>query len=214
MNRKNIFLLLIMSFLILNLSACTNTIYSVPEKESVVNDGSQFKEPIKEIPIKITSFEAFGNTYTSTKELSNELIGSEIYDDQTSNPYTKGEYKELDFANDLLYKYVNQDESIYSSLISFNSNTSSEIIPITESEKEDLRKNLQSLRSQMELADGSEMILRLDKVTYLGKNDKSNSGALFKIRVAISSVGAYVVPWAYFNVTIFEDGNKLLAHLQ
>ena len=214
MNRKNIFSLLIISFLILNLSSCSSTIDSISEKDGIVNDEPQSKDQIKETPVKITSFESIGNTYTSSKELTKELIGTEIYDDQASKPYTKGEYKELDFANDLLYKYVNQDESIYSSLISFDSSTSSGVIPITEAEKENLRKNLQSLRSQMELAHGAEMILRLDNVTYLGKNDKSNSGDLFKIRVAISSVGAYVVPWAYFNVTVFEDGNKLLAHLQ
>ena len=65
----------------------------------------------------------------------------------------------------------------------------------------------------MELSTGEEMIVRLDRVTYEGVNSKVNSGLTFKIRVAISRVGATIVPWNYFTITVFEEGNKLLAHL-
>ena len=65
----------------------------------------------------------------------------------------------------------------------------------------------------MELPSGAEMIVRLDMVTYQGPSSNTNSGSSFKIRVAISRVGATVVPWNYFTITVFEEGNKLVAHL-
>ena len=162
---------------------------------------------------KFTEFEALGKIYTSSKDLSTISEGADICDDRASLPYTPSEYKELDFAKDVLYLYLNEDDSVYDYLVSYSSTNEQGYIPITEDDNNKLKKDFVSLRTQMELPSGNEMVVRLDKVTYEGIDTKTNSGAKFKIRVAISRVGATLVPWNYFTITVFEEGNKLKAYL-
>lgn len=206
-NSLFIIILLILSITLVSCSYFKNT-----NEENAKNIETPPKEEIKE-PEKPKVFEALGKTYTFSKEVSEVEIGTNIYDDQQSLHYTAGEYKEMDFINDLLYLYLNEDSSVYDYLISYDSNNEKGYIKITEKDKEKLIKDLNSLRNQMELSSGEEMIVRLDKVTYEGKDQKTNSGVTFKIRVAISRAYATVVPWNYFTITVFEDGNKLSAHL-
>lgn len=216
--RKNIFSILFLLVFCLTLFSCSSN--KITNEKKLSNQETQISQEEAEIiieeikePEKITEFNALGKTYTSSKDLSQIEIGSNIYDDQQSIPYTKGEYKELDFANDLLYLYLNEDSSVYDFLVSYDETNEQGYVPITEADKEKLIKDLNSLRNQMELPSGAEMIVRLDKVTYQGPSSNTNSGSSFKIRVAISRVGATVVPWNYFTITVFEEGNKLVAHL-
>lgn len=214
MKTKKIFLLLISLLITFNFTSCKNS----NSKDNTADNNSieeniQSDDSIKEEPKVPTSFEAFGKSYTSSKDINSIEKSTNIYDDQTSIYYTAGEYKEIDFINDLLYSYLNEDNSIYNYLISYSNTTEKGYEPISESDKEKLKKDLSSLRSQMDLANGEEMVVRLDRVTYEGLDPNTNSGHSFKIRVAISRVGATIVPWNYFTVTVFEDGNKLMAHL-
>jgi hypothetical protein len=216
--KKNILLLLILALFTFSLISCsqyksntkenTSSIEEILPEEEIKDPEVETKEP--EVP---TIFEALGTTYSSSKDLSTIEIGTNIYDDQQSLHYTPGEYKELDFTNDLLYLYLNEDSSVYNYLVSYDNNNENGYIPITDEDREKLTKDLNSLREQMELASGEEMVVRLDKVTYEGPSPETNTGVTFKIRVAISRVGATVVPWNYFTVTVFEEGNKLFAHL-
>lgn len=211
MNMKKLSSLFILIIFIITLIGCNRSEF---DKETPKEEVSQEeKNEIPENPPVITSFEAFGKSYSSTKDLSKLEKFTDIYDDQISNSYVPGEYKELDFANDLLRAYVNQDQEVYNYLVSFDEDSESGIVPITEEDKIKLKKDLESLRGQMELADGETMVIKLDKVTYQGKSSKTNSGASFKIRVAISAVGDQTAAWNYHTVEIFEDGNKLVAYL-
>ena len=214
MKTKKIFLLLISWLITFNFTSCKNS----NSKDNTADNNSieenvQSDNTIKEEPKVPTSFEAFGKSYTSSKDINSIEKSTNVYDDQTSIYYTAGEYKEIDFINDLLYSYLNEDNSIYNYLISYSNTNEKGYEPISESDKEKLKKDLSSLRSQMDLANGEEMVVRLDRVTYEGLDPNTNSGHSFKIRVAISRVGATIVPWNYFTVTVFEDGNKLMAHL-
>ena len=214
MKTKKIFLLLISLLITFNFTSCKNS----NSKDNTADNNSieenvQSDNTIKEEPKVPTSFEAFGKSYTSSKDINSIEKSTNIYDDQTSIYYTAGEYKEIDFINDLLYSYLNEDNSIYNYLISYSNTNEKGYEPISESDKEKLKKDLSSLRSQMDLANGEEMVVRLDRVTYEGLDPNTNSGHSFKIRVAISRVGATIVPWNYFTVTVYEDGNKLMAHL-
>ena len=216
--KKNIFLVLFLLLFSINFVSCSLN-KEVPEENintEDVNETEIIEEEIEEEieePEIITEFTAFDSTYTSSKDLSEIAIGSDIYDDRQYIHYTPGEYKELDFANDLLYWYLNESTSVYDFLVSYDNTNEKGYVPITEADKEKLIKDLNSLRSQMELPSGSEMVVRLDKVTYEGPSSNTNTGSSFKIRVAISRVGATIVPWNYFTVTVFEEGNKLVAHL-
>ena len=190
----------------------TNTPNVNIENESINAEEKKSEEKDKPKE-KITELEALGKVYTSSKDLNNISKGTDIYDDRASLHYTKSEYKELDFANDILYLYLNEDDSVYDYLVSYSSENEQGYIPITENDKDKLKKDLVSLRTQMELPSGNEMVVKLDKVTYEGIDPNTNSGAKFKIRVAISRVGATLVPWNYFTITVFEEGNKLKAYL-
>ena len=215
--KKNNLLPIILVFLSFSLTSCSN--FNNTHKENTTNtQGSttevqeEIKEEIKEVE-KPTTFQALGKTYTSSKDLSQVAIGSNIYDDQQLIHYTVGEYKETDFINDLLYLYLNEDSSIYNYLVSYDNTTENGYTNITQEDKEKLIKDLNSLREQMELSTGEKMVVKLDKVTYEGPSSTTNTGSTFKIRVAISRVGATVVPWNYFTVTVFENEDKLVAHL-
>lgn len=210
MNIKKISSIIISTIFIATLVGCSS---SKDNKESIDDVVSNQEEIIEEAEPEITSFESFGKTYSSTKDLSQVEKSTDIYDDQVSNSYVHGEYKELDLANDILYAYVNQNQDVYNYLVSFDESSETGIVPITEEDKIKLQENLASLRGQMELSDGEEMIIKLDKVTYQGVSSKTNSGASFKIRVAISAVGDYSAAWNYHTVEVFEDGNKLVANL-
>ncbi|MCF0149235.1 MAG: hypothetical protein HUJ77_12665 [Clostridium sp.] len=208
--KKNSLLFILLLILSLNLISCTNLKNS--NNENMNTAETKPKEEIQE-PEPIKEFKALGKNYTFSKDLSQIEIGTNIYDDQQSIHYTSGEYKEIDFINDLLYLYLNEDSLVYDYLISYNPSIDKGYTSITEADKSKLIKDLNSLRTQMELSEGEEMVVRLDRVTYEGKDSKTNSGETFKIRVAISRVGATVVPWNYFTITVFQDGNNLLAHL-
>lgn len=216
MKKNYLFLLLLLSLSFTLISCSTSNSKNDSNlnntEMSISEEKEETKEDIKEL-IQPTTFQAFGKTYASSKDLSLIKVGSNIYDDQKSIFYTPGEYKETDFINDLLYSYLNEDSSVYDYLVSYDNTADKGYTKITEKDKEKLVKDLNSLRSQMELSTGEEMIVRLDRVTYEGVNSKVNSGLTFKIRVAISRVGATIVPWNYFTITVFEEGNKLLAHL-
>ena len=208
--KKYSLLFLILLFLSITLISCSSS-NTTEEKVSTDTENLQTEEIT--VPEPPTTFQALGKTYTSSKSLTEVKVGSNIYDDQQSIHYTAGEYKETDFINDLLYLYLNENSSIYDYLVSYDSNSAKGYTKITEEDKEKLIKDLNSLRNQMELSPEEEMVVRLDRVTYEGINSKTNSGSTFKIRVAISRVGATVVPWNYFTVTVFEEEDKLLAHL-
>jgi len=209
--KKNSLLFILFLILSLNLISCTS-IKNTKDENINTKETKPKEEEIQE-PKPLKEFEALGKTYTFSKDLSQIEIGSNIYDDQQSIHYTAGEYKEIDFINDLLYLYLNEDSSIYDYLISYNPSIAKGYTDITEEDKQKLIKDLNSLRHQMELTSGKEMVVRLDRVTYEGKDPKTNSGKTFKIRVAISRAYATVVPWNYFTITVFEENNKLLAHL-
>lgn len=214
MRKKKIFLLLISLLISFSFTACKNLdLNGNITENNPIDENIDLDKPVKEEPELPTSFEAFGKSYSSTKDINLIEKGINIYDDQTSNHYTSGEYKEIDFINDLLYAYLNEDTSVYNYLISYSSTNEKGYEPISAEDQEKLKKDLASLRNQMDLTTGEEMIVRLDRVTYEGLDSSTNSGHSFKIRVAISRVGATVVPWNYFTVTVFEDGNKLVAHL-
>lgn len=209
--KKNSLLFIILLVLSITLISCSS--FKTKNKEKTNNiENTPPEEETKEPELPII-FEALGKAFTSSKDLSQIEVGSNVYDDQQSIHYTVGEYKEIDFINDLLYLYLNEDSSVYNYLISYDATVDKGYKNITEEDKEKLIKDLNSLRNQMELSTGEEMVVRLDKVTYEGKDPKTNTGSTFKIRVAISRVGATVVPWNYFTITVFEENNKLLAHL-
>ncbi|MGL5380640.1 hypothetical protein [Clostridium sp.] len=209
MNHKKILSLLLTSALLFTFVGCSN---SNDNKEDNKTPIQEEQPSVEEVP-EITTFEALGRTYSSTKDIKSFEASTEVYNDHTGNSHVFGEYKEIDFASDLLVLYVNGNEDVYNYLVSYDPSSEDGLSPITEDDKAKLKKDLASLREQMGLAESDEMILKVDMLTYEGASKETNTGVSLKIRVAISAVGDSVVPWNYFNVTVFEQGNKLVAYL-
>lgn len=208
MKHKKIISLLLTSALLFTFVGCSNS------NNNEVNEPPIQEEqpPVEEEP-EITNFEALDKTYSSTKDIKSFQTSTEVYNDHTGNSHVFGEYKEVDFASDLLVGYVNGNEDVYNYLVSYDPSSEDGLSPITEDDKAKLKKDLASLREQMGLSESDEMILKVDMLTYEGASKETNTGVSLKIRVAVSAVGDSVVPWNYFNVTVFEQGNKLVAYL-
>lgn len=132
MNIKKISSIIISTVFIATLVGCSS---SKDNGEPIDDAISNQEEIIEETEPEITSYESFGKTYSSSKDLRQVEKSTDIYDDQISNSYVPGEYKELDLANDLLYAYVNQNQDVYNYLVSFDESSENGIIPITEEDK-------------------------------------------------------------------------------
>lgn len=175
-------------------------------KENVANEEELEKGPYIE-------FKALGNIYTSNKNINDLEPGDVVCDDQVNNSYVNGDYKELDFAYDVLNYYLNEDPKVFENLISFDTTSEDKFIKITEEEKNKLLEDLNSLRSQMELSPAQGMVVKLDKVIYEGISYETESGVTLKIRVAISKSTDYLAAWNYFTLTIYEKEDVLYCNL-
>lgn len=177
------------------------------------NNNEELEENLdneKDLEEKVyTEFKALGNVYTSTKNINDLEPGDVI----TSTDYIRGEYKEIDFAYDVLNYYLNENLQVFDSLVSFDTSSEDKFIPITEEDKNNLIADLNSLRSQMELSPSEEMIVKLDQVTYEGISYETESGVTLKFRAAISRSSDYLAAWNYFTLTIYEKEDVLYCNL-
>lgn len=204
----SIICILLISFIFISCSNKNNTLDSdinninKPLEENLDNE--------KELEEKIyTEFKALGNIYTSTKNI-NDLEPGDII---TSADYIRGEYKEIDFAYDILNYYLNENPLVFDSLVSFDTSSEDKFIKITEEDKNKLISDLNSLRSQMYLSPSEEMIVKLDQVTYEGASYETNSGVTLKFRAAISRSSDYLAAWNYFTITVYEKEDTLYCNL-
>lgn len=202
------FILIISIFLISFIFiSCSNT-NDILDNNNVVLEENLDNE--KELEEKVyTEFKALGNVYTSTRNINDLEPGDVI----TSADYIKGEYKEIDFAYDVLNYYLNENEKVFESLVSFDNNSEDKFIPITEEDKNKLITDLNSLRSQMKLSPSEEMLVKLDQVTYEGISYETESGVTLKFRAAISRSSDYLAAWNYFTLTIYEKEDVLYCNL-
>lgn len=213
MIRKTLSIIL-SSFMLITLVSCNSPKSNNEANSNNPSTEEKIPEKPKEeenTPEPIVSFDAFGKTYTSSKDIKTIEKSTDIYN--IEYPYVAGEFKEIDFAKDLLTEYVNENPEVYTHLVSFDSSNKNGITPITEVDKTNLQADLESLRNQMHMSEGEAMALSLDTVTFEGPSNKTNTGITLKIRVAISKVGAYAVPFNSYTVTLFEQDRKLVAHL-
>jgi len=202
------FILIISIFLISFIFiSCSNT-NDILDNNNVVLEENLDNE--KDLEEKVyTEFKALGNVYTSTRNINDLEPGDVI----TSADYIKGEYKEIDFAYDVLNYYLNENEKVFESLVSFDNNSEDKFIPITEEDKNKLITDLNSLRGQMKLSPSEEMLVKLDQVTYEGISYETESGVTLKFRAAISRSSDYLAAWNYFTLTIYEKEDVLYCNL-
>lgn len=223
MKFKSTLSILLSTFISTSLLSCTNskeTDISTPptNEENQTNlPSSENIPPVTKDTIdidsnKIIEFSAFDKTYPLNKDITN-LSNNSVVFDPSNNRYTEGDYAEIDFAKDVLIKYLNEDSSIYDYLLSFDNSSENGVIPVTQEDKDKLQKNLTSLKNEMSFAPTDKVVVIVDKVIYEGMKSDSDKGIILNLRIGISHVGATTAPWVSYTVTVFKDGNKLLANL-
>lgn len=203
---KRIIVLLLL-FTMVNLSTgCSNSKKNHEEANKENNPIEVVKE--EEVPI-ITSFQALGKTYNENKDISVFKDGDEIYNADV--PYAVGEYKEVDFANDLITSYFSNDESIYNYLISETNIQGGELIFITEDEKNRLMDSLNSLKEQMSLVKEDVIYFKLSSVTC--KTSKEDNAITIEVKGHISPYDGYYASLMSFMVTVYQKDDKLYANM-
>ena len=106
MKRKLIYVMVIVGLL----TGCSANNDTVTNGE---NNNTIIEENIEEETMEYTVFNALGKSYESSKNIYELNEGDKIYDDMNGYPHVQGEYKEIDFAIDLLTEYLHKNSEAY-----------------------------------------------------------------------------------------------------
>lgn len=163
------------------------------------------KENVEEEKV-YTSFKALGKSYNQNKDIKALSLQDEVYNRQNFN---YGEYKEADFAYDLVTAYLSGDASIYDYLISHDEN--GQAVSISEESKERLAKALNSLKVQMGAEDENAPIyFYMSTIIYEGQE----AGAIsLRVQGNISLVEGYYQSLADYTVTVYQVNDEFKAEI-
>lgn len=156
----------------------------------------------------ITVFTALGKTYQSTKDISQFNEGDKIYDRLNGNEHVVGEYKEIDFALDLLTEYLAKNQDTYNYVVSDWDNSSEEVELISGEAKDRLVDEANFLGEQFMLNYEDPIYFKLDKVILQEKLEEDNAIAL-ELRGHLSATNDNFRPLGTFTVTVYNKGDKL-----
>lgn len=217
MNKKKILSLILSLLLLASLASCDKAETKNPSSSEVQNseipkENSSNKDTSEKAKEPITSFTALGRTYNINKDITTLSKDTVVFTPE-DNHYVEGIYAEVDFAKDLLNLYLNEDQSVYNYLVSYDSSASNGITPITDTDKTKLQKNLMDLKKEMSFSQGEKVVLIMDKVTYEGPSLEAPNGITLNFRIGISHVGDTTAPWVGYILTVFKEDGKLVANL-
>ena len=147
-----------------------------------------------------TEFNALGNTYIGNKGYEGFNANDEIVN---SSNYVQNEYKEIDFAIDLVSQHLLGSEDVYDFLIS--SNEIGEVIPLTDNDRAQIEKDLHSLKvDQYGVYEDTPLYFNFMYAQFLGFDD---DGVKLYIRGHISGFAVSYI------VTVYEQENNLVAKI-
>lgn len=189
-------------------TGCSNSIDNSKEKEEdkIITNNTQEKVEI------ITVFNALGKTYESTKDISKFNEGDEIYSNREGMPYIAGEYKEVDFATDLVTNYLAKNKDIYNYLVSDWDTDSKDVEIINGEEKSRVEDEIDILSQQLEISKEAPIYFNLDKV-ILNEKLEDDHAATLEIRGHISKTNGNFRAIGNFFVTVYTKGDKLYASI-
>lgn len=165
---------------------------------------------------KASSNSKLGDTYTGTKNIQDLKQYDKICDDFNKIPYVKGEYKELEFALDLLTAYFNGDVIAYDYMVSteYNSSTGeNDFVPINDKDKKNLEKALATTKIQLELKDGQGINIEPAKAEFIGPDLSTKTGVSFSLKINLYPEGNSEGYWNTVGVSVFEKDGKLTGHI-
>ena len=160
-----------------------------------------------------TSFNLLDNVYEKNEDITLFEIGKEVFNNIGDNPYERNKFMEVDYANDIIEKYLSGDESIYNYLITIDDEGESGFKEATDGERNRLKESLQFLREQMYLSNDEPVYFRLSKVSYNGQADGIENSIVLDVSGHISVDNINFLSLAKFTVTIVEDRDKLLVNI-
>lgn len=201
MNKKMICIMAILS--LLTGCAANNEVNNNGNNEEV-----KIEENIASEPEKITTFTALGKNYESAKDIMQFNEGDKIYDRLNGNPHVSGEYKEIDFALDLLTEYLAKNQDAYNYIVSNWDSSSDEVQLISGEDKERLVEEANFLGEQFMLNVEDPVYFKLDKVILQEKLEEDNAVAL-ELRGHLSATNDNFRPLGTFTVTVYNKGDKL-----
>ena len=137
-----------------------------------------------------------------------EAEGDKIYDRMNDYPHVYGEYKEIDFASDLLTEYLHKNPKVYNYIVSEWNEDSDEVKLITGEDKERIEENVNFLGEQFGLSNEDPVYFQLDKVILQNKNENDNIVEL-ELRGYLSATDGNYRPLGTFTVIVYTKGDKL-----
>ena len=197
MKKKIIYALL----LLLLLTGCTDN-----NKSELNNDNNQ--DVIEENNDKPIEFTALDKVYEENKNIMDLNEGDKIYDRMNDYPHVYGEYKEIDFASDLLTEYLHKNPKVYNYIVSEWNEDSDEVKLITGEDKERIEENVNFLGEQFGLSNEDPVYFQLDKVILQNKNENDNIVEL-ELRGYLSATDGNYRPLGTFTVIVYTKGDKL-----
>ena len=196
MKKKIIYALL----LLLLLTGCTDN-----NKSELNNDNNQdVIEENNDKPIEYTQFTALDKVYEENKNIMDLNEGDKMND----YPHVYGEYKEIDFASDLLTEYLHKNPKVYNYIVSEWNEDSDEVKLITGEDKERIEENVNFLGEQFGLSNEDPVYFQLDKVILQNKNENDNIVEL-ELRGYLSATDGNYRPLGTFTVIVYTKGDKL-----
>lgn len=198
MKKKIIYALL----LLLLLTGCTDN-----NKSELNKDNNQdVIEENNDKPIEYTQFTALDKVYEENKNIMDLNEGDKIYDRMNDYPHVYGEYKEIDFASDLLTEYLHKNPKVYNYIVSEWNEDSDEVKLITGEDKERIEENVNFLGEQFGLSNENPVYFQLDKVILQNKNENIVE---LELRGYLSATDGNYRPLGTFTVIVYTKGDKL-----
>lgn len=198
MKEKIIYTLL----LLLLLTGCADN-----NKSELNKDNNQdVIEENNDKPIEYTKFTALDKVYEENKNIMDLNEGDKIYDRMNDYPHVYGEYKEIDFASDLLTEYLHKNPKVYNYIVSEWNEDSDEVKLITGEDKERIEENVNFLGEQFGLSNEDPVYFQLDKVILQNKNENIVE---LELRGYLSATDGNYRPLGTFTVIVYTKGDKL-----
>ena len=174
----------------------------------------KIKEPIVEDKVEpeievVPEFAGLNNIYTESRNINDLELDHVIYDIKENNEaYEGGEYKEVDFALDLLKGYLNSNEEAYNALVMDYKSDDGKLIKADEYTIDRAKESLNFLKETMGISNDDTVYFKLADITYKGKKG-SKYATVININGYASSWDGGYYHLINYKVIVYEEDNNL-----
>lgn len=135
-----------------------------------------------------------------------------LFNIDEDKPYVKGDYAEVDFALDLLTRYLNNDKTVYDLIVSYD-DSYQKLVPVNEEDKKQLEKNLKSMQTQLEVDETTKIETEIQEVYFNGYDSALDEGIYLMTTLNIHPEGDEYSYWNTFGVVVFERDGKFIGFI-